>query len=58
MNIINQSSDIEVSQAERTGPGGEQILDVMISKKVNEGIAKGSFDKSMRAAFGVTRKGS
>ncbi len=57
INIINQS-EADVQQSEKTGPNGEKMIEVMIKNKVREGIAKGDFDKSMKQAFGIGRKGA
>jgi lambda family phage tail tape measure protein len=56
INVINQNgSDIE--RRETTGPNGERTIEMLIKNKVQQGIADGSFDKSMRQAYGVNRKG-
>ncbi len=55
--IINQTG-ADVEQRERTGPNGEKSIDILITSKVREGLAKGSFDTAMKSAYGVTRKGS
>lgn len=57
INIINQSG-AGVEQTETTGPNGERIIEVLISNKVKEGIARGDFDRQMKTSYGLTRKGS
>lgn len=57
INIINNSS-AQVEQRETQGPGGERLIEVLIQNKVKDGIANGTFDKSMGQAYGLRRKGS
>ena len=57
VNIYNQTGS-EVETRESTGPNGERTLDILIQSKVKEGFASGAYDKTMRQAFGLTRKGS
>jgi phage-related minor tail protein len=57
VNIYNNSGQ-EVQTKEGSGPNGERTLDVIIQSKVKEGFATGAFDKTMRQAYGITRKGS
>ena len=57
VNIINNTGS-DVSQMEKTGPDGTRVLDVIISNKVREGIASGSFDKTFQQAYGLKRRGS
>ncbi len=56
VNIINQSGG-EVSTSEKTGPDGSRIIEVMILGKVKEGIANGAFDQTMKASYGLQRRG-
>lgn len=57
VNIYNNTGS-EVETKEGSGPNGERTLDIIIQAKVKEGFATGAFDKTMRQAYGVTRKGS
>jgi len=57
INIINQSG-ANVESAEKSGPNGERVIDVLITRKVNEGIASGMFDRQMSNAYGLSRRGS
>jgi lambda family phage tail tape measure protein len=57
VNIIN-NSDTEISTKSSTGPGGQNVLDVLITNKVRDGIATGAFDKSFQSNYGIKRKGS
>lgn len=55
---INNMNGSQISQQETTGPNGEKTIDILIHSKVNDAIARGSFDKSMKFAYGLNRKGS
>jgi lambda family phage tail tape measure protein len=57
INIIN-NADTSVDSKERTGPNGEKMIDIIISAKVKEGIAAGTYDKAMQQSYGLFRKGS
>lgn len=56
VNIINNAGT-EVTQEERTGDNGERILDVVIERKVNAGLATGKYDRTLGQAFGLQRRG-
>lgn len=56
VNVINQTGS-EVEQQERTGPGGERVLDVLIKNSVKQSIARGEFDSSFNETFGLRRVG-
>lgn len=58
INIINQAAGHEVTQTERMGPNGEKTLDIIVQRKVREGIASGTFDRDFKNSFGINRKGS
>lgn len=55
--VINNAS-ADVSTRETVGPGGDRVLEILIENKLREGIAKGSFDKSFNAAYGIRRRGN
>lgn len=57
INIINQS-DGKVEQRESKGPNGERMLDILITTKVKEGFANGTFDKQMNTNYGLRRRGA
>lgn len=57
INVINNSS-AEVQSRESTGANGERTIDLLIQNKVKEGFANGTYDKSMKTAYGLNRKGS
>lgn len=57
INIINQSGN-EVQQKDSTGPNGEKQIEILITSKVREGMAKGSYDKIFKSAYGLSRKGT
>lgn len=57
INIINQSG-AEIKQTESQGPGGEKVLDILITSKVKEAFASGSMDRTMNQAYGIRRKGN
>ncbi len=56
INIVNQS-DAGIQARESTGPGGERTIELLISGKVKEGIASGTYDKIFQQSFGLRRKG-
>lgn len=56
VNVIN-NTDASTEQRESTGPSGERILEVIITRKVQDGIASGTFDKSFAQSYGLRRKG-
>lgn len=56
VNVINNSgSNVETS--ERTGSGGEKIIDVMIGSKIKDAISNGSLDRTMSARYGLKPRG-
>lgn len=57
VNVINQTGS-EVQQKETTGPNGEKTLEIIITGKVREGLLSGKYDKAMKSAYGLNRKGS
>ena len=56
INIVNQAG-AEVQQKETTGPNGERMIDIIIAQKVKEQFANGTYDKTLRSQYGLTRKG-
>lgn len=56
INIINNTGG-EVETRERQGTDG-RIVDVIINRKVQEGLANGTFDKAMSASYGLKRRGN
>jgi hypothetical protein len=56
VNVINNANS-EVTTTETTNPDGSRIIEVMIIGKVKEGLAKGTFDQSLKQAFGLSRRG-
>ena len=54
-NRTQASEPVEIAQ--RTGPNGEQIIDVMVREAVNKHMRKGTFDKTMTDTYGVRRTG-
>lgn len=57
INVINQNGSA-VETRESTGPNGAKMIDVIITNKVKEGIANGSYDKTFQQSYGLKRKGS
>lgn len=57
VNIVNQAGT-EVEQRETTQPDGTRIIDVLVTAKVKEGIARGDFDRAFQTSFGLSRKGT
>jgi hypothetical protein len=55
VNIVNQAGP-EVQVQQQPSPDPKQ-LDIIISKKLNDALARGAADKTLRTAFGVTRRG-
>lgn len=57
INITNNSTS-EIQTKESTGPNGEKTIEVLIQNKVKSGLANGTFDKAMKANYGIGRKGA
>ena len=55
VNIINNSG-AEVSQRESEDAFGNRTVDVIIQSSVQEGIANGTFDKTLQQSFGLSRR--
>jgi len=59
INIIDQRSSGERPRVtESTGSDGRRRVQVLIVDAVNQGVADGSFDRTLGSAFGVSRRGS
>lgn len=56
--VINNASNTEIQQQERSGPNGERMIELVVMNKVKEGIASGAFDKVMGQSYGLNRRGS
>jgi len=56
VNVIN-NSDATATAEKTTGPDGETIINVMVEKAVEKGIAAGRFDSTLSTTYGLTRKG-
>lgn len=56
VNIVNNSG-AEIQQTETTGPGGERVLDILITNKTKELFANGAMDKTMKQSYGLQRRG-
>lgn len=56
INIINNGGG-EVETRERQGAEGK-IVDIIIARKVQEGLANGTYDKAMASAYGMKRRGN
>jgi len=57
INIINQAG-VEIQQSETQGPDGVKLIELLVLSKVKDGIAKGSFDQSLKASYGLQRRGT
>lgn len=57
VNIINQNNS-EVETRETTNADGQKMIDVLITTRVKEGIARGDFDRTFNSAYGLRRKGN
>ncbi len=55
---INNNAQADIKSSETTGPGGERMIEVLITNKVRDGLAGGSYDKIMQSSYGLKRKGS
>lgn len=53
---VNNNAPVQVSTEERTGPNGRELV-LQIEQIVNDGMARGRFDRSLRNSFGVARRG-
>lgn len=57
VNVYNSTkSSVDVQQSR--GPDGKRILEVIITEAVNDGIARGKFDRAMNSTFGLSRQGT
>lgn len=57
VNVVNQAG-AEITTRETTGSNGEKAIEILIESKVKEGFARGRFDKTMKTAYGIERKGT
>ena len=58
VNVFNQGEPIEVTgQRQRRGPGGEQMLDVMVKSSVQRLDARGELDGVFQR-HGAARRGN
>lgn len=57
VNIINQTGG-QVEQSERQTPGGDKIIDILITTKMKENFNNGSMDKTLASNFGFKRVGN
>jgi hypothetical protein len=57
VNIVNNAG-ASVTTEERTTPGGDRVVDVLIEQKVNQAISAGRFDTTMRGTYGLIRRGA
>jgi phage-related minor tail protein len=58
VNVINNTgTDSEVTQRESEDQFGNKTLDIIINKKVNDGISSGQFDRTFREVYGLRRRG-
>jgi hypothetical protein len=58
VNIIDQRKSGNIEQKESIGENGQPQIDVLITDVVRGGISAGTFDRSLAAAYGLTRKGA
>jgi hypothetical protein len=56
--IIRNESGGQVSQSQRTGPGGQNILDVVIGAVAADVAAGGKVGQTVQSTFGLSRKGT
>lgn len=57
VNVINQADNSKAVTKETKGPNGEREIEVLILSTVQNGLAKGSFDRTMGTKYGLTPKG-
>jgi lambda family phage tail tape measure protein len=55
---INNNANVDVTQSDRVGPNGERVIELLIQAKVRDALTNGSMDKTMKTAYGITRKGT
>ncbi len=55
--IVNNYSSSEVETREGVNSNGERTIEVLIHSTVKNGLANGTFDKSMSQSFGLKRRG-
>ncbi len=56
VNIINQAG-VEIEQTESTSPNGDRVVQVLIRNTVQELFASGGMDRTMKAQYGIARRG-
>jgi hypothetical protein len=54
--VINNNAPVEVSQSSSQGADGQTTINIMIDKRLKDGLASGNYDKSFRSAFGISRQ--
>lgn len=57
INIINNANNTEVETREIEDQFGNKQLDFIITQTVAQGFAEGTFDRSLRNNFGLSRRG-
>lgn len=57
INITNNTG-ADVQAKESTGPSGERQIEILIAAKVKEGLASGTYDKTLQQSYGLKRRGS
>ena len=57
VNVINNSSESDVTTQESVNSQGERQIDVIIGSTVKKQIAQGDFDRTFKDSFGISRRG-
>lgn len=55
---ITNNSNGEVQQSQSVSSDGTRFIDVVIENKVKEGLARGTFDRTLQQAYGIKRRGN
>jgi len=55
--VINNMNGSAVKTEESSGPNGEQQLQIMIDRAVEEGLGRGRYDRVLSTSYGVSRRG-
>lgn len=55
---VNNNAGVDVQARSSTNSDGTKEIEIFIERKVREGIANGSFDRTFRGAYGLSRVGA
>jgi hypothetical protein len=57
VNVYNNAG-VDVETRTSDNADGSRQIDILIERKVRDGIANGSFDRAMRGSYGLARVGA